>query len=264
MQKVNVGVGWMVFLGLVCSQASAQDIPEKARKDLAQNLQGPFMVFRDEVQDDLKLTDEQKEKVEEHLREFIPDVMQFFQGLEGLKQEEREKDLKVFRQKAQAKLTAVLKGTLKEDQRKRLHQLELQQEGAFALLHGEAEIGEGPEDHGRATEAIHGGRPGHAEEDRTADQRGPVGRQPEEIRPKVMKIRKEHEDQIVALLTDAQKKQWQGDARQAVGPGRVTRPPLGVSSTPAAAICSLSSHAVSRLDGETDAPLTNHDGRTAF
>jgi vacuolar-type H+-ATPase subunit H len=30
----------------------------------------------------------------------------------------------------------------------------------------------------------------------------------EEIRPKAMKIRKEHEDQIEALLTDAQKKQW--------------------------------------------------------
>ena len=34
------------------------------------------------------------------------------------------------------------------------------------------------------------------------------GGNPEEIRPKAMKIRKEHEDQIEALLTDAQKKQW--------------------------------------------------------
>ena len=30
----------------------------------------------------------------------------------------------------------------------------------------------------------------------------------EEIRPKAMKIRKEHERKIEALLTDAQKKQW--------------------------------------------------------
>ena len=30
----------------------------------------------------------------------------------------------------------------------------------------------------------------------------------EEIRPKAMKIRKDHENQIEALLTDAQKKQW--------------------------------------------------------
>jgi vacuolar-type H+-ATPase subunit H len=31
---------------------------------------------------------------------------------------------------------------------------------------------------------------------------------PEEIRPKMMKIRKEHEDRIEALLSDAQKRQW--------------------------------------------------------
>jgi hypothetical protein len=34
------------------------------------------------------------------------------------------------------------------------------------------------------------------------------GGNPEEIRPKVMKIRKEQEGKIEALLTDAQKKQW--------------------------------------------------------
>ena len=34
------------------------------------------------------------------------------------------------------------------------------------------------------------------------------GGKPEEIRPRVMKIRKEHEGKIEALLTEAQKKQW--------------------------------------------------------
>jgi hypothetical protein len=31
---------------------------------------------------------------------------------------------------------------------------------------------------------------------------------PEEIRPKALKIRKEHQGKIEAILTDAQKKQW--------------------------------------------------------
>jgi hypothetical protein len=35
------------------------------------------------------------------------------------------------------------------------------------------------------------------------------GGKPEEIRPKVMKIREEHMGRIGALLSDAQKKQWQ-------------------------------------------------------
>ena len=34
------------------------------------------------------------------------------------------------------------------------------------------------------------------------------GGKPEEIRPKVLKVRKQHEGRIEALLTDAQKKQW--------------------------------------------------------
>ena len=34
------------------------------------------------------------------------------------------------------------------------------------------------------------------------------GGNPEEIRPQVMKIRKEHEGKFEALLSDAQKKQW--------------------------------------------------------
>ena len=34
------------------------------------------------------------------------------------------------------------------------------------------------------------------------------GGNPQEIMPKMMKLRKEHESKIEALLTDAQKKQW--------------------------------------------------------
>ena len=69
MQRLKLGLGLFVFLGLVCAHAAAQDIPEQARKEIAHNLQGPFVVIRDVVQEDLKLTAEQKEKVEEHLRE---------------------------------------------------------------------------------------------------------------------------------------------------------------------------------------------------
>ena len=32
MQRLKVGVGVLVFVGLVCAQAAAQDIPEKVRK----------------------------------------------------------------------------------------------------------------------------------------------------------------------------------------------------------------------------------------
>ena len=208
MQRLTVGVGVLVFLGLVYGEASAQDIPEEARKAIAHNLQGSFMVYRDAVPEELKLTDEQKEKLEEHLRELLPDAMQFFQSLDGLNGQEREKKLQAFRQKAQKKLAAVLKEALKEDQSKRLRQLELQQEGALALWHGAPEIGKElkiTDEQRKQFMAI---------VQELQKKVGPLikeaqsGGNPEEIRPKVMKIRKEQEGKIEALLTDAQKKQW--------------------------------------------------------
>ena len=109
MQRVTVSVGVLVFVGLVCAQAAAQDIPEEVRKHLAQTLGGSFLVFRDKVQEDLKLTEEQKEKLAQYLKEWIPDAMKFFEKNDGLKREEREKELGAYRPKAQEKLAAVLK-----------------------------------------------------------------------------------------------------------------------------------------------------------
>jgi hypothetical protein len=129
MQRVTIGVAALAFVGLVCAQAAAQDVPDEARNAIAKNLQGSFMVYRDKVQDDLKLSNEQKDKLAAHLKERLPDLMKFFEGLGEKKQEEREKELKAFRQKEQEKLAGVLKDTLKAEQSKRLRQLELQQGG---------------------------------------------------------------------------------------------------------------------------------------
>ena len=165
-------------------------------------------MFRDKVQEDLKLTDEQKEKLEEHLKELLPDAMQFFQKIDGLKGEEREKELKAYRPKAQEKLAAFLKETLKEDQRKRLRQLELQQEGAFALLHGDVEIGKDLKITDEQRKQFMAVVQDMQKKIEPLIKEAQSGGNPEEIWPKVMKIRKEHEGKIEALLTDAQKKQW--------------------------------------------------------
>ena len=156
------------------AQAAAQDIPEEARKKLRHELGGSFLVTRDMVQEELKLTPGQKERLEHRLRELIPDLMQSFQKLESMKPEERKKEFRAYRPSAQEKLAAVLKEILNEPQRKRLRELVLQREGLF----GDGEIVEGPESHGRATQAIHGGDPADAEKDRSADGRGSEGRQP--------------------------------------------------------------------------------------
>ncbi len=208
MQRLKRGVGLFVFLGLVGAQASAQDVPEEARREIAHNLQGPFVVFREAAQADLKLTDEQKEKVEEHLRERLPDIMQFFQSLDGVNGEEREKKLQAFRQNAHEKLTSVLKATLKEDQSKRLQQLGLQQEGAFALFHGEPKIAKSLKITTEQRKQFMAVVQDLQKKVKPLIEEAQSGGNLEEIRPKVMKIRKEHERQIEALLTDTQKEQW--------------------------------------------------------
>jgi hypothetical protein len=208
MQRLKLGVGLFVFLGVVCAQASAQDIPEEARKEISRNLHGPFMVFRDAVQEELKLSEGQKQKLEEQLREQLPDIMQFFQSLEGQNGEEREKQLQAFRKKAHEKLTTVLKATLKEDQSKRLHQLALQQEGALALFHGEPAIAKDLKITGKQRKQFMSIVQELQKKVEPLIKEAQSGGNPEEIRPKVMKIRKEHERKIEALLTDTQTKQW--------------------------------------------------------
>ncbi len=206
MQRLTVGVGVWVFVGLVCAQAAAQDIPEEARRHLQEALGVPFVVFRDKVQNHLKLSDAQKKALDEELQERLQDAMQLFEKLDGLKPEDREKELGEYRPKVHEKLAAFLRKTLKEDQLKRLRQIGLQQEGAFAL--GQPEVGKElkltDEQRKQFTAVVQDMQ----KKIEPLIKEAQSGGNPEEIRPKAMKIRKDHEGTIEALLTDEQKKQW--------------------------------------------------------
>jgi hypothetical protein len=165
-------------------------------------------VFREKAQEDLKLTEEQKEKLEQHLLELAPDAMQFFQGIHDMKGEEREKELNAYRQKSKEKLAAILKETLTEVQQKRLHQLELQQEGAFVLLHGDDEIRRDLKITNEQRKQFMAVVQGLQKKIEPLIKEAESGGDPEEIRPKIMKIRKEHERKVEDLLTDDQRKRW--------------------------------------------------------
>jgi hypothetical protein len=179
------------------------------RKHLANTLGGAFLVFRDKVQADLKLTEEQQEKLEHYLKVLLPDAMKLFHKIDGLKGEEREKEIKAHRPKAQEKLGAFLKESLNDGQRKRLRQLEIQQEGAFVLHHGDAEIGKDLKITGEQRKQFMSVIQDLQEKIEPLAKEANSGGNPREIWPKIMKIRREQEGKIVALLTDAQKKQWQ-------------------------------------------------------
>jgi hypothetical protein len=181
-------------------------VPEEARRQIIEALGPPFLVFRDKVQEELQLSDEQKKKLEKRLPDIIQDAMQFFQKLSDKTPEEREKEHHSYVEKAQEKLTAFLEGALKEEQFKRLRQVMLQREGLLALRHPEImkELEITNEQREKFYEAVLAMQKKLEPLIEESQKDG----KPEEIRPKMMKIRKEHEDRIEALLSDAQKRQW--------------------------------------------------------
>ena len=172
----------------------------------AQALQGlgpQFVVFRDKVQEELKLSEDQKQKLETRLQETIQETMRFF---EEIPEEERGKKAPGYREKAQKKLASFLKETLKEDQLKRLREIGYQQEGLLAV--GQPEVAKElkiSDEQKKKLMSIHQELQKKAEAFMKEVQ---SGGSPDEIMPKMMKLRKEQEGKIDAILTDAQKKRW--------------------------------------------------------
>src|SRR5439155_12207086 len=184
-----------------------QEIPAEAGRQIAEMLGPPFLVFRDKVQEELKLSDEQKKKLDIRLQATVQDAMQFFQKLVDKEPEEREKELHAYRERAHENLTAFLQGLLQEEQSKRLRQVMLQRDRLFALL-GNAEIAKELEITDKQRQQFVEVAQQMQKKIEPLMKEAQKGGKPEEIRPKVMKIRKEQEERIEALLSDAQKKRW--------------------------------------------------------
>ncbi len=178
-------------------------IPDEAGKMLRHEFGGPFVVSRDRVQVELRLTEEQKEKLNQNLLELLPEAVRFFQRMEGLNGEERERRFRAYRHKARENLAAVLKETLDKDQRGRLRQLELQREGlrdgeTWELLHLE-------EDQRKQFMGLIMGA--HQKIQPLLEEARKTGNV-KDVQGKVIKIRDDLEADLHAKLTDAQKSQW--------------------------------------------------------
>jgi hypothetical protein len=197
----------LAIISLLMFTHAAQDITEEVRDKLAHNLGSSFLLFRTKVLGELKVTQEQKEKLDQHLRELLPDAMQALQKSKG----EREK----YNQKTHEDRATVLKGILDEGQRTRLHQLELQKDLLFGPTWNMKEL--------QITDAQQKQfvAPTQETQKKTMALMAEIkkGANPNEIRPKAFQLRLDLEVQLEALLTDAQKKQWKEMLGQPVDPG---------------------------------------------
>jgi hypothetical protein len=186
---------------------SGQEIPDEARKPLVEALGGPFLVYRDRVQAELKLSDEQRNKLMAQFPVYVQETMKLFEKIQDAPPREREKALQEHRQKSDQRLTAQLNEVLDARQRGRLFQLQLQQAGPFALLgQNEAFLPLEIRDEQRRgfQEVVQEMEKKIQALVQEAEKEG----NPEEIRSKVTKLRHEHAARIEALLTPVQRKRW--------------------------------------------------------
>jgi hypothetical protein len=181
-------------------------VPEEARLQLLETLGSRFLIFRARVQEELNLSEEQKTKLDHRLAVTIQETRAFFQRVEGAKPEEREQALQSYRLRTGEKLATFLGETLTEAQQERLGQLALQYEGLFALgqprLAKELQIT--PQQGGQFTALV---QELQAKVQLLA-KKAPSEGTPEQFRSKVMKLRKECEGRIEAILNDSQKERW--------------------------------------------------------
>ena len=178
------------------STPPSQDITEELRDKLAHNLGGSFLLFRTKVLGELRVTPEQKAKLDQYLRTLRPEALQVLQKNNGGRGK--------YNQKTHEERAAVLKEILTEDQRTRLHQLELQKDGLF-----------GPEWNMQELQITDAQRqqfmvPVQEKQKQTQALMAEIhkGANPDEIRPKALQLRLDLEVQLETLLTDVQKKKW--------------------------------------------------------
>jgi hypothetical protein len=207
--RIRIRVGLMIFAvaalwGQSFQKAAAQ-VPEENRKQVVEALGTPFIVFRDRVLDELNVSEDQRQKLMQHVMAQIMETGPFLDSLNHT-DPEREKKLNEHRKTAQEKLAKRLMDVLEPGQRKRLRQLTLQQEGGFAL--GQDDVRKELKITEEQLKEFMGIEQDLQRKIEDAVKVAQAGGNLQELRAKVEQARKEHAKKLEDVLTDAQKKQW--------------------------------------------------------
>lgn len=169
------------------------------------------LIRLDQVQKELKLTDEQKSRIDDIVDLYRNDRRQLYSGLRDLSREEREQKLEEVRSQFDQMATAAEKkidGVLNDDQRQRLQQIVVQVLDARALTR--AEVAEAltlnPEQKKKIDDVFESER----QRQRDLFQQARDGKlEREEVFPKFRELRNEINTQALAVLTDEQKQQFE-------------------------------------------------------
>jgi Spy/CpxP family protein refolding chaperone len=196
MQTTRTGrVGIVLALSvMLCGTALAQ------RGGFGRMGGGANLLRRPEVQAELKLTDDQKTKVNDMLAKLREDMQGRIQDLRDASPEERQKIMA----EMQADQTKRVNAILNTDQQKRFKEISLQQQGysALAMPDVQADLKLTDDQKSKIKEILQ--HQGEAQREIFQNAQGDR----EAARSKMEALRKETDDKIAALLTDDQKNQW--------------------------------------------------------
>ncbi|HVC97263.1 MAG TPA: hypothetical protein VND64_26520 [Pirellulales bacterium] len=164
---------------------------------------GVLLVGIDKVQEDLKLTAEQKSELTKVTTAYGEEMQGFFGALQNLSQEERTKKFAEAQEKTKATWEKCEK-ILSSEQVERVKQISRQARGAEALADGDVKLAlKLSEDQNKQLETI---RDAASQEMRGAFQQG--GDQ-EAAQKKRAEIRKSAGEKALAVLSDEQKKEFE-------------------------------------------------------
>jgi hypothetical protein len=186
------------------------------------------LLGNESVQKELKLDNEQVDKIKAALTKVREQHQEEFAKLRSLDQEERRTKGQELNKTVSEEILKSASGILAPDQLKRLKQIELQQEGTRALSRADVEkaLNLTPDQ----KEKIKAISDDAAKEMRDLRQAGGGGAQGN--REKMTELRKQTNEKVQAVLTDDQKKTWKemtGEPFQIQRGGRAPRGSGGAS-----------------------------------
>jgi hypothetical protein len=205
---VEVMAWTVVTLWTQSFHGAVAQAPEQNRKELMEALGTPFIVYRDKVLDELKVSDEQREKLLQQAMEQIMETGPFLDSLTETGQE-REQKLNEHRRNAREKLAKHLKEVLQPEQMTRLRQLKLQRDGGFGL--GQYDVQKDLKISQEQLQKIMAIMQELQNKVEALIKEAQSGVNADQIGPNIEKLRKDHAKKLLDdVLTDDQKKQWKG------------------------------------------------------
>lgn len=165
---------------------------------------GANLLSNKSVQKELKVTDEQAEKLNAFGREMMEKQREEFEGLRDLSQEERREKMQELARTRAAELVKGMGGILKPEQVKRFEEIQLQQSGAGAFssprVQEKLKLTDDQQSKLREINQESGQSMREAFQDNPSDREGAM--------KEIAALRKQATEKAVGVLTDDQKKAW--------------------------------------------------------